>query len=212
MVISTQWYSPGTVRADVTMDRRIASSCQSVQLTMEQVALDHSLSIILPVRNAAVGLNHQLEMLMDTVCELTPDFEIIVVDDGSTDGTDDVASELERNYPQLHFVQHPSPQGIEAAIRTGMLYCRGDVVFVQEGDETIRSDDLRKLWRLRDDEQLVMARASAPAARPLSPDLLGRLQNWGMMLKESAGNDDRGLRMIRREGVDQLSRAGDASG
>ena len=51
--------------------------------------------------------------------ELTPDFEVIVVDDGSADSTAEIADELARTYPQVRAVHHPTNRDYGAALQTG---------------------------------------------------------------------------------------------
>ena len=46
-----------------------------------------------------------------TAAELTPDFEVIVVNDGSADATAEIADELARTYPQVRAVHHPRNRG-----------------------------------------------------------------------------------------------------
>jgi glycosyltransferase involved in cell wall biosynthesis len=51
--------------------------------------------------------------------QLTTDFEVIVVNDGSTDSTRDVADELARTYPQVRVIHHSQNRGYGGALRTG---------------------------------------------------------------------------------------------
>ncbi len=74
---------------------------------------------------------------LETASDLAERFELVIVDDGSTDDTCEVAFELARDYPQVRAVRHGRGLGHEAALRSGFLHSRGDVVFLAIDD----SDD-----------------------------------------------------------------------
>lgn len=92
--------------------------------------LTPSLSVIVPVRNAEETLAAAVQSLLETLPDLTQRFEILIVDDASTDHTADVADELRRTYPQVRVVRHGWQWGMPAAVLTGRKHCRHDVVLV----------------------------------------------------------------------------------
>ena len=63
--------------------------------------MNPSLSVILPLYNAEATLARQVGQLLDVLPDLATRFEILVVDDGSTDHTDEIAHDLRQQYPQL---------------------------------------------------------------------------------------------------------------
>ena len=112
--------------------------------------------------------------------------------------------ELATQYPQLRLIRHREPRGVEAAVRTGLQWAQGRTVLVQENAASLSSTDLRQLWSLRHDEELVMARA---ASRPgvFDPQLLDRLSQWGQTLKTADQSANAGgIHMIRRAAVERL--------
>lgn len=160
--------------------------------------MNDSLSIIVPVRNVEIGLAEQVHELLDTVPDLTSRFEILLVDDASADHTPEVAAELARQYPQVRHLRHQEPLGRDAAIRTGVSRALGQTLLVQDASGRISPTDLRRLWSLRHDRQVVMARAQQPGT--LDPALVERLCNWGQTLRSLArGKLTGGLQMIRRD-------------
>ncbi len=165
--------------------------------------MNDSLSIIVPVRNAEAALTAQIGKLLDLLPDLTSRFEIVVVDDGSTDQTIDLVRDLAAQFPQVRLIRHRESRGIEAAVRTGLQWAEGQTVFVQEDAASLSATDLRRLWALRDDDEVVMARS---VARPgvFDPQLLDRLSEWGRTLQAAGQAAGGGIHMIRRAAVEKL--------
>ncbi len=90
------------------------------------------LSIIIPAYNEAASINTILEKVLAVVLPPGLDRELIVVDDGSTDGT---ASALAawKNNPKIRVI-HQDNQGKAGAIATGMKNAQGDIWIIQDAD------------------------------------------------------------------------------
>lgn len=164
--------------------------------------MNDSLSIVVPVRNAEATLASQIGRLLDILPDLTGRFEIVLVDDASTDHTVELARELAAQYPQLRLVRHRDVRGKEAAVRTGLQWASGRIVFVQEDPAAISITDLRRLWSLRENEEVVVTKAEG---RPSAFDdrLLDRLARWGRALQREAARA-KGIHMLRRDAAMQL--------
>ena len=87
------------------------------------------ISVVMPVYNEVASV----EEILRRVREVPIAKEVIVVDDGSTDGTRDRLAALE-GQPDLRIVYHPRNQGKGAALRTGFAHATGDIVLVQDAD------------------------------------------------------------------------------
>src|SRR5260370_38790891 len=81
-----------------------------------------------------------------TAAELTRDFEIIVVDDGSADSTAEIADELARTYPQVRAVHHPTNRDYGAALQTGFQTASKQIFFSTNGAEQNKPDSLSAQW------------------------------------------------------------------
>ena len=106
-----------------------------------------SLSYILLVHNAQDTLDRQVARLLDVLGDLAARFELVVVDDGSTDQTAEVAVELARRYPQIRLEGYGRPRGPEAAVRTGVIRATGDIVLVQPEGEVPGAAELGRIWQ-----------------------------------------------------------------
>ena len=159
-----------------------------------------SLSVILPVRNAQDQLAHQLVELLEVLPDLTSQFQIIVVDDASTDHTEDVAQELAHKFPQIKVLRHAVKKGTEAAIQTGLALTEAAVVFVQQANTRISHARLSRLWKMRYDDQRDLSQAM-PQPKPIPRRLIDSLVRWGMSVTEMAESsaETGGIQMIRNE-------------
>lgn len=91
------------------------------------------LSILIPVFNEALSLREVLSRVHDSALKVGMEFEIVIVDDGSTDGTGEVALELQKNYPILyHRLEHNSGKGI--AVKAGIELSSGEILIIQDAD------------------------------------------------------------------------------
>ena len=170
-----------------------------------ETTLNNTLSLIMPVRNCESTLARQVARWLEIIPELTQKFEVLIVDDGSADHTFDIANELSREYPQIRALRNMVSRGTQQAVRTGLEQARGEIVFVQDEDASISSNDLRRLWEMRRDQQLVMARTPAKSLT-LKPELLDRLTAWGEALKQQASESNQAgaIQMIRRGAIEEM--------
>jgi glycosyltransferase involved in cell wall biosynthesis len=100
-----------------------------------------SLSVIVPVYNERATVAEIIRRMRAVSIPLALD--IIVVDDGSTDGTDKILSTLQDSTVRL--ISHDRNRGKGAAIRTGLEQARGDLLLVQDADLEYDPDDWNRL-------------------------------------------------------------------
>jgi dolichyl-phosphate beta-glucosyltransferase len=92
------------------------------------------LSIVLPAFNETHRLPATLESLRSYLHEHVPNHEVIVVDDGSSDGTATLVREFSQEWPELRVLIQPSNQGKGAAVTRGMLAADGDYILFMDAD------------------------------------------------------------------------------
>lgn len=110
-----------------------------------------SLSVVLLARNQAEHLEGLLAAWVTFLNGLDRDYELIVVDDGSDDGTGERAEKLAGNYRRVLVRRHERPQGEGAALRTALSVAHHPLLFYTLGDPHYQPADLGRLLRKRAD-------------------------------------------------------------
>ena len=91
------------------------------------------LSVLLPVHNVQATLAPDVAKLLDTLPELTAWFDLLIIDDGSTDATCEIAEELVTEYPQVRLMRHAVRRGVEGAWRVGLGRTDAPIVLGHNG-------------------------------------------------------------------------------
>lgn len=99
-------------------------------------------SVVIPVYNERQTIREIVQRVLDTGLI----YEVIIVDDGSTDGTREILKELE-NLPPIRVILHQANAGKGAAVRTGLQNARGDVIIIQDADLEYDPREYPKLLR-----------------------------------------------------------------
>jgi hypothetical protein len=94
--------------------------------------VERSLTVLLPVRNAQSTLAASVTRILDSVADLHRRFELVIIDDGSTDATGEVVDELLRAYPQIRTLRHRQARGHDASVHAGMQAARGDDILIHD--------------------------------------------------------------------------------
>ena len=101
-----------------------------------------SLSVFLPCYNEKDTVQAMTKKALSVAGTLCNDFEVILVDDGSTDGTSELTDKLANEYPNVQTVHHPQNQGYGAALQSGFRAATKDYVFYTDGDGQFDLDEL----------------------------------------------------------------------
>ncbi len=99
-------------------------------------------SVICPAYNEALNIPHLLAELRR---ELNETYEIIIVDDGSTDGTGEIAQKLAPDYSGVKVIRHKKNLGKTSAILTGLHLSSGDVIIIYDADLQFAASDILRL-------------------------------------------------------------------
>lgn len=105
------------------------------------------LSLVMPARNEEGCITQTIQRFSEVLSDNQVDFEIVAVDDGSTDATADRLLALSTRYPQVVPVTNTGRHGFGMAIRFGLSKATGDAVAIVMADGSDSPDDLLKYYR-----------------------------------------------------------------
>ena len=109
--------------------------------------VNKSLTIVLPVHNGESRLRSCVREILDVASDMTSAFGILIVDDGSTDATFEVAEELSARYPQVSVRRHRYHRGLGPTIDYVQRHIRSDAVMIHDGVTPIDANQMRNEWR-----------------------------------------------------------------
>jgi Glycosyl transferase family 2 len=109
--------------------------------------VDKSLTIALPIHNGETYLRRCVRELLELASELTADFSVLIIDDGSTDDTYELAQELALRYPQISVNRSRVRRGLGPTLESIQRRVSSDVVMVHDGTTPIDPQQIRRLWR-----------------------------------------------------------------
>src|SRR5688572_19854007 len=115
-----------------------------------------SISAFFPAYNDVASIGKIIHTMAWLLPKLSRDFEIVVVDDGSNDGTGPLLDSLTQEYPFFRVIHHGINRGYGAALITGFANCTKELVFYTDGDGQYDVEELAKLLAaMRDDIDIV---------------------------------------------------------
>lgn len=103
-----------------------------------------SISLFFPMYNEVDSVEGMIQKALVVLQKVTNDFEIIIVNDGSTDGSEILADRLAAANPHVHVIHHQGNKGYGQALRTGFASASKDIVMYTDCDEPA------DLWLIRD--------------------------------------------------------------
>ncbi|HWM86101.1 MAG TPA: dolichyl-phosphate beta-glucosyltransferase [Kofleriaceae bacterium] len=174
------------------------------------------LSVVIPAYNEAARLGPTLERVVEYCRAHHPAYEVLVVDDGSTDDTAGVVRRFAAGEERVSLIELGGNRGKGAAVREGVLAARGREVLFSDADLATPIEELAKLReRLAAGSDIAIASRAAPGAdirvrqHPMR-ELMGRSFNLLVRLAALGGIRDTqcGFKLFRRDaGHDLFSRA-----
>lgn len=122
------------------------------------------LTIIIPAYNEEKSIGEDIDVIIKTMKKANYRYEIIVVDDGSTDKT----TQIVKAKKGAELIQHSCNKGVGAARKTGILKAKGEIIVMTDGDGTYPNQDIPKLLTyMKDYDMVVGARIGENVQWPL---------------------------------------------
>ncbi len=165
------------------------------------------LSVFFPAYNDSGTIASLVITALQTARRLTPDCEIVVVNDGSADATAAIANELARTYPEVRVVHHERNRGYGGALRTGFASATRELVFYTDGDAQYDPAEMVLLWNRLDEGVDLVNGYKISRSDPLHRIIIGRIYHhtvkllFGLKVRDV----DCDFRLLRRSIFDRVS-------
>ncbi|GEO13201.1 glycosyltransferase family 2 protein [Microvirga aerophila] len=159
------------------------------------------ISVVVPVKNEALNILPLVEEI-ERACAASGPFEVIYVDDGSTDATVEQVTSARATRPWLRLVQHQESCGQSAAVRTGVLAASGSIIVTLDGDGQNDPGFIPQLVAALDDPSVALAAGQRVGRKD------GAYKKWqsriangvrGRILKDGTRDTGCGLKAFRRD-------------
>ena len=158
------------------------------------------LSVFFPAYNDSGTIASMVIRAVQAASALTPDYEVIIVNDGSADATAQIADELARTYSHVRVVHHAKNCGYGGALQTGFRSATKDLIFYTDGDAQYDPGELSELWsRMTPDADLVNG-YKISRSDPLHRIVIGRVYHHvvSTMFGLTVRDVDCDFRLMRR--------------
>ena len=159
------------------------------------------LTVFFPAYNDSGTIASLVITALRTARRLTADYEIIVVNDGSADGTAGILEELARVFPQVRIAQHVQNRGYGGALRTGFATAAKDLIFYTDGDGQYDPRELVQLYEALTPAVDFVNGYKIGRADPLHRVVIGRLYHHFVraVFRLRLRDVDCDFRLMRRE-------------
>ncbi len=164
------------------------------------------LSVFFPAYNDSGTIASMVIGAVQAASALTPDYEVIVVDDGSTDATAAIADELARTYPRVRVVHHPVNRGYGGALQTGFRSAAKELIFYTDGDAQYDPAEMAALWSAMGPGVDLVNGYKISRSDPLHRIVIGRLYHHivSLLFGLTVRDVDCDFRLIRRSVFERI--------
>jgi glycosyltransferase involved in cell wall biosynthesis len=166
------------------------------------------LSVFFPAYNDSGTIASMVVNALLTARRLTPDHEVIVIDDGSRDLTPQILDELARVYPEVKIVHHQKNRGYGGALRSGFATATKEFIFYTDGDAQYDPSEMALLWeRAAADPAIDLVNGyKISRSDPIHRIVIGRVYHHTVKLLFgfSVRDVDCDFRLLRRSMFDKI--------
>jgi glycosyltransferase involved in cell wall biosynthesis len=164
------------------------------------------LSVFFPAYNDSGTIASLVIRAVHAAAALTPDFEVIVVNDGSSDATAEIADELARTYANVRVVHHPINRGYGGALQTGFRTATKELIFYTDGDAQYDPGEMGALWAQMAPGVDLVNGYKISRSDPLHRILIGRLYHHivSVLFGLTVRDVDCDFRLLRRSIFDRV--------
>jgi len=182
---------------------RVTNTCD-VELVEDMKK--YPLTIFFPCYNEEQNVERVTCEALAAASQVSDDYEIIIINDGSNDRTADVAEKLAEKHPQVRAIHHEVNKGYGAALQTGFKNASKELVFYTDGDGQFKIEEIKVLLPHIEKFDIVSGyRISRrdPLHRKINAFMWGTMVN--MLFKLNISDVDSAFKLYRRKIFDDIT-------
>ena len=167
---------------------------------------DIGFSVVVPCFNEEGAIAETVEELKAALSGLS-NYEIIIIDDGSSDGTAAILATLSEQTNMVRVVTHPSNRGYGAALKTGIRHARQDLIVITDADGTYPNDRIPELVKACAENDMVVGARTGESVeyskiRKIPKVFLTAWASW--IARQPIPDINSGLRVFRKDVAEQF--------
>ena len=173
---------------------------------MSPVVNIKSVSFVFPMFNEADNIGESIARATELAAQISGDYEIIVADDASTDGSGDLVDRIAAKDPHVRSVRLKANSKFGGALERGLMAASKDVVIYTDSDFPAKKEDIKKALELLDGADIVTAYSLVVKDASLKRIIMSRVYNFlirllfGLRLRDI----NSGLKIYKREAIEGL--------
>jgi Glycosyltransferases involved in cell wall biogenesis len=176
--------------------------------------VNYKISILIPTYNE----RENIELLLKILTSRFNFYEILIVDDGSTDGTIDIIEKFTRKYPNVKLIERGSKKGLGSALKEGILSSKADYIITIDADLSHNPYEIPKLISKLNTNQIVIGSRHLKGSKIIGWNFYrflihitaNLIAKWFLMLKCS--DITSGFRVYKRDSILKIIKYAKSSG
>lgn len=166
----------------------------------------YPITIFFPCYNEEQNVERVAREALEIAAQISNDFEIIIINDGSQDRTGEIANRLAEQNPAVRVIHHKVNKGYGAALQTGFRNATKDLVFYTDGDGQFKIKEITKLLPFIDKYDIVSGyrlKRRDPFIRKVNAYLWGAIVN--ALFKIKVSDVDSAFKLYKRKIFDEIT-------
>ncbi len=164
-----------------------------------------ALSIFFPFWNEEKNIERVIENAIPIAGKVAEKWEIIIVDDGSSDKTLEIAERIAKTNPNLIVVSHDSNRGYGAALKSGFEKAKYDLVVFTDGDGQFNFSEVINFFKKIEKSDIIIGYRKKRFDNPIRHVLMNLLKIWDFVLFGFIYKDiDCGFKMFKKDAIKKI--------
>ena len=163
------------------------------------------LSIFFPFWNEEQNLENVVNKAIPVANKIAKNWEILMIDDGSSDKTLQIAKKLSKKDARLKTISHQSNRGYGAALKSGFANARYDFIIFNDGDGQFDFSEAPKFIKKIENSDIVIGFRKKRLDNPFRHILMNLLKIWDFIFFRFNFKDiDCGFKLLKKEAIDKI--------